>query len=105
MAVASFHIRLENATDLTLSRTSLVLNHGEWSGNMLPPETILRKTAGEWQSESSGFATGTEGSVTYAARRPDGFYIGDVYVHWNIPFTGHGGAVGETHWERRALVG
>jgi len=84
MAARSFRILLRNITNLTLRRTDLKLDHGEFSngGGFVPPETIAPLSRGEWQSESDGGGTGTEGSVVYTSDR------GDLRIHWDNPFIG-----------------
>jgi hypothetical protein len=87
MAAHSFAITLRNGSGVALRRTNLTLNHGIFSGNgnAVPPENIPNLTRASWQSESDGFATGTEGSVTYASD------AGDVFIHWDNPFVGSNG--------------
>ncbi|WP_193200732.1 hypothetical protein [Nostoc sp. MG11] len=87
MAARSFNLTLRNVTNLTLHRKNVNLMHGEFSGsgNAVPPENIAPMTRATWQSESDGFATGTEGTVTYGSE------VGDFFIHWNNPFVGSNG--------------
>lgn len=88
-AERSFAITLRNVTTLTLTRASMNLAHGEWSnaGNDVPPQEIGPMNVGGvyWSSESDGFATGTEGSVTYDTP------AGQILIGWNNPFFGSNG--------------
>ncbi|MBO8190622.1 hypothetical protein ITI46_02720 [Streptomyces oryzae] len=85
MAARSTHVTLENrAGSFNLRRTSQGLDHGEWTTK--PP--LLIGDRGEWESESNGFATGTEGSVTYQLEDVDGVRMGEVSLHWDNPFIG-----------------
>ncbi|MEU3193319.1 hypothetical protein ABZ686_22400, partial [Streptomyces sp. NPDC006992] len=85
MATRSTHVTLENrAGRFNLRRTSQGLDHGEWTTK--PP--LLIGDRGEWESESNGFATGTEGSVTYQLEDVDGLRMGEVSLHWDNPFIG-----------------
>ncbi|MBP0449928.1 hypothetical protein J5Y04_10260 [Kitasatospora sp. RG8] len=51
-----------------------------------PP--ILIGDRGEWESESDGVGTGTEGRVTYQIEDVDGVRKGEVRFHWENPFLG-----------------
>ena len=84
MAARSFRILFRNITELTLRRASMELPHGEFSNNggAVPPDTIAPFTRAEWQSESGGLATGTEGIVVYSSDR------GNLRIRWNNPFVG-----------------
>jgi hypothetical protein len=86
-AVRSFLIHLRNGTMHVFRRTNISLPHGIFSGNgnAVPPEQIPPRIVGTWESESDGFATGTEGTVTYATP------VGDVFIHWNNPYIGSNG--------------
>jgi hypothetical protein len=79
MAARSTHVTLNNRTGVNLSKTDDSLDHGIWTDR---PPTIIGDR-GEWESESDGFATGTEGRVTYSI---DGG--GEVRLHWDNPFIG-----------------
>jgi hypothetical protein len=67
-----------------LRKTNDSLDHGEWTSK--PPDLIGNR--GEWESESSGFATGTEGSASYQIENDTGAVIGNLDVHWDNPFAG-----------------
>ncbi|MQA87487.1 MAG: hypothetical protein GEV03_23390 [Streptosporangiales bacterium] len=73
---------LENKTQATLRQVSNTLAHGVWAAK--PPAEVAPGTTARWSSESSGFMTGTEGSVDFAiegAATPCRF-------SWNNPFIG-----------------
>ena len=88
-AERSFAITLRNVTPLTLTRANMNLAHGEWSnaGNDVPPQEIgpMNVNGAYWSSESDGFATGTEGWVTYNTS------AGECLISWNNPFVGSNG--------------
>jgi triacylglycerol esterase/lipase EstA (alpha/beta hydrolase family) len=79
MAARSTHVTLTNRTGKNLTKTNDSLDHGIWTDR--PP--LLIGDRGEWESESDGFLTGTEGRVTYGI---DGG--GEVRLHWDNPFVG-----------------
>lgn len=93
MAARSVQVNFENYLDsnLSLNPNSVVLDHGIWDSQ--PPSSIPKAEGGapgkgSWTTESNGFATGTEGSCTYAfydSRTEQVFYID---IHWDNPFTG-----------------
>src|SRR5207245_2706580 len=60
------------------------LPHGEWSSSSQPPDTIAAGDTAVWQSESAGFLTGTEGSVTYRIGSGDE----RLHIHWDNPYSG-----------------
>lgn len=94
MAARSFSVTLQNWTGRTWQRSDVRLLHGEWSNSgQLQPADILNPLHldGEgdarpglvfFESESDGFATGTEGTVNYTTAE------GTVSIHWNNPFVG-----------------
>jgi len=85
MAARSTHVTLENeAGRLNLRRTNLELDHGVWKDQ--PPQLIGNRA--EWESESDGFLTGTEGRVTYLIEDVDENRIGELRLHWDNPFVG-----------------
>jgi hypothetical protein len=85
MAARSTHVRLENLSGrLNLRLLDKSLDHGEWT--VQPPQLI--GNAGEWESESAGFATGTEGRVSYQIETVDEEIMGRVDLHWDNPFVG-----------------
>jgi hypothetical protein len=83
MAERSFFIQVVNAGP-DLIRKDIGLDHGEWSngGGLVPPERIPHRSRAHWESESDGFATGTQGHAIY------GSDAGDVGFFWNDPFIG-----------------
>lgn len=81
-AARSTVVSFVNYTNAQLVRKSWTMNHGEWTANRLPPETIPGQTRREWGSESAGLATGTEASVVYSSSS------GDITVYWDNPFIG-----------------
>jgi aegerolysin len=84
MAERSTQVKLLNATGLNLSRQDEGLDHGIWTDNQLPPEHIPNGGTAEWQSESNGFATGTQGHVTYSVDGGPGAFV----IAWDNPFVG-----------------
>ena len=72
--------------DLNLVVQSQHLDHGEWSGNGMPPNTIPGMGFGRWESESDGFMTGTEGRVSYTMAGMGG--NNQVQFHWDNPYAG-----------------
>jgi len=87
MASRSTNVTLINNTDLTLILTQATLSHGVWSDGLYPPEKIAPHSKGNWQSESDGFMTGTEGTVTYTVENG----TGNVVIHWDNPYAGGNG--------------
>jgi hypothetical protein len=95
----SVRITLSNNTpfNLTLVDPSIASTdpcHGNWTdGGWRPPPVIAPKTHGQWQTESSGLGTGTEGWVKYVIENTD-FDSRTVtrcpqelvYIHWDNPF-------------------
>ncbi|SCZ29366.1 aegerolysin family protein [Afifella marina] len=91
-AARSTLVQFQNGTNAFLTRQSWNLAHGIWTEDMLPPEQIGAGSAAQpltvsWESESDGFMTGTEGSVTYLLQ--DGQTT--LYVYWDNPFVGSNG--------------
>ena len=84
MSARSTTVKLQNTTDFTLTLINAELDHGIWSQNQYPPRTIGPKSEGSWMSESDGFMTGTEGSVTYQLSDSKG----NVYIEWDNPYIG-----------------
>ncbi|MFD9356943.1 hypothetical protein [Streptomyces sp. NPDC060031] len=80
LAARSTHVRLVNLTDRHWTFGEASLSHGIWSSRL--PEVIAPYSAGDWQSESNGVMTGTEGRATYSTAN------GPVEVRWNNPFVG-----------------
>ena len=91
MAARSTEINFFNGTFHTLTKIADDLSHGEWTTpppNVIPPQTNVT-----WESESNGFLTGTEGTVTYQISDDLGDLGGvpppfEVHLHWDNPFIG-----------------
>jgi len=84
MAARSVHVTFDNRTGRNLLKQNDVLEHGEWTSR--PPLVIGNR--GEWESESDGFLTGTEGSTKYNIVDLDNNVLGSFEVHWDNPFVG-----------------
>ncbi|WP_031079680.1 aegerolysin family protein [Streptomyces sp. NRRL S-118] len=82
-AARSTHVTFNNHTDRLMARTDARLSWGVWTANQYPPEAIPPGNTRSWQSESEGFATGTEGEATYVLQG-----VGNVKVRWNNPYVG-----------------
>ena len=90
MAARSVHIAFKNLTDETLVRVDEGLSHGIYTEPWFPPATIAPDAVGEWQTESDGFLTGTEGSAKY--RLSNGNFDEFVTVTWDNPYVGANGS-------------
>ncbi len=86
MASRSVFVNFENKSDLALVESSHSLSHGIWTNE--PPLRIEAGSKVTWESESSGFATGTEGEVNYNIETGPGQTGGSVHLHWDNPFVG-----------------
>ena len=86
MAARSVHIFFKNLTDETLVRVDEGLDWGIYTEPWFPPQTIAPGEVGEWQTESDGFAQGTEGHAKY--RLSNGNLTEFVEVKWDNPFIG-----------------
>ncbi|MFI6108153.1 Crystal protein ET79 [Streptomyces sp. NPDC051310] len=82
-AARSTHVTFNNHTERLMVRTDARLYWGVWSTNQYPPESIPPGNTRAWQSESEGFATGTEGEAAYVLEG-----VGSVKVKWNNPYVG-----------------
>jgi hypothetical protein len=82
MAARSTQVVLKNLTELTFSRKDAGLEHGVWTENAYPPETVKPMKTVHWESESDGMMTGTAGHVTFKTN------AGELYIHWNNPYAG-----------------
>jgi hypothetical protein len=84
MPARSTHLIFHNKTPFLLSRTDGGLNHGVFTDPFSFVDRIAPGTTVDWETESDGVATGTEGFVKYQ--------IGDgssgVHIHWDNPFSG-----------------
>ncbi len=87
MSARSTQIFIHNETEYKLEKTEESLPHGEWghAGGQRPPQMIPAHAVAEIGSDSSGVATGTEGSVRYRIEDGKG---SSLYFHWNNPFEG-----------------
>lgn len=95
MAARSFSITVVNQTGRDWTRGGMSLNHGVWSDDeaRVPPEHLPKASLdGDgnpqpgvifFESESQGFATGTEGSVDYNSDRGE-----TLHIFWDNPFVG-----------------
>src|SRR4051794_2170009 len=76
----------------TLHCEDFGLSHGIWThaggGEMVPPEAVSPGAVGQFQSDSDGAGTGTEGRVNYRIEVPGVGTIGHVGYHWNNPIVG-----------------
>jgi hypothetical protein len=86
MAARSVFVNFDNKSDVALIRDSGSLSHGIWTTQ--PPVRIEAGANVSWESESSGFATGTEGEVTYKIETGPGQTDGSAHFHWDNPFVG-----------------
>jgi hypothetical protein len=86
MASRSTLVILQNQTGSDLQLTHAELSGGVWTTDMYPPADAPAKGSGKWESESNGFMTGTEGSVTYYLQG-----AGSVVIGWDNPFSGSNG--------------
>ncbi|MGW3182928.1 hypothetical protein ACWDD9_26980 [Kitasatospora sp. NPDC001119] len=92
-AARSTTVHLHNGTGCTLNRTDYSLSHGIWTQGQEPPQWLGNTGDAVFQSESNGFMTGTEGSVTFQASNcEEGWRNGAaVRLHWNNPYVGSNG--------------
>lgn len=80
MSARSVTMQIVNETSLELNRTNASLSHGEWSTNRYPQASIGGNTKSSlFESQSDGFMTGTQGTVTYN---------NDFTFNWDDPFSG-----------------
>lgn len=82
MAVRSVKITLVNETKESLKLNGDKILHGMWTTK--PPRKIEPFETVEWQSESNGILTGTEGWVEYSVSDGSGL----AQFHWNNPYVG-----------------
>jgi hypothetical protein len=84
MAARSVNVTFTNKTDVALAFAGASLSHGEWTTT--PPARIDAGQTVNWESESDGFATGTEGSAAYDV---EGLGSASRSVfNWDDPFVG-----------------
>ncbi len=86
MAARSTRFVLYNDSDTTLVRTGGGLDHGIWTRQ--PPTQIQPFTNANWESESDGVFTGTEGHVDYDIQLPSGQGAGNCHIYWDNPYAG-----------------
>lgn len=84
MAARSVNVTFTNNTGFILGKWWDGLDHGVWTDDVEPPQTIVSGETVTWMSESDGIATGTEGRVQYTVG--DGGPV--IELHWNNPFVG-----------------
>ena len=86
MAARTVHVIFNNNTLFTLRKIEESLDHGEWTEQWHPPQTIGPGRSAEWRSESDALitGTGTEGSIKYQI----GDSANSLYIHWDNPFIG-----------------
>ena len=84
-AARSVLTTVDNQTGRDLSRQNEHLDHGIWTENEYPPEIISANSTQQYQAESQGFMTGTEGYSLY--KIDDGltvkFYFDNPYIGAN----------------------
>ncbi|MEU1818917.1 hypothetical protein ABZ543_27575 [Streptomyces roseifaciens] len=92
-AARSTQVKFHNGTGCELNRQSYSLDHGIWSQGQEPPATVSNTRDVSWQSESNGFMTGTEGSVTYRTSNCEEDWRNGrtIRFHWNNPYAGSNG--------------
>src|ERR1700733_13747574 len=86
MASRSTQVIFQNRTNtnFALVKTSDNLDHGIWTTR---PADFVGDSA-EWEAESSGFATGTAGSVDYEVKLADLSIALSMHLSWDNPFDG-----------------
>jgi hypothetical protein len=99
MAARSAHVQL-NVESMPNTQIVLVgsgLSGGEWSSGLQPPAALTGMagtTSIEWQSESDGFLTGTQGWVRYYPVTPGGRAPASppdedtIFMTWDVPYDG-----------------
>lgn len=75
-----------NDSDATLFKTRQGLDHGIWTRE--PPLQIPPLTNANWESESDGVLTGTEGHVDYDIQLASGQGAGTCHIYWDNPHIG-----------------
>jgi hypothetical protein len=84
MAARSVHVIFDNLTGHNLLKQGDEIDHGRFVTR--PPQIIGNR--GEWESESDGVLTGTEGSARYDIVDLHDNVLGSFDVHWDNPFSG-----------------
>jgi hypothetical protein len=88
MAARQFLCRIQNVGQGPLTRVRDQLEHGSWTQGFLPSQSAQIINPGEtktFQSESDGFLTGTQGSVTYSGLTNDPS-LDFLKVSWDLPY-------------------
>jgi len=98
-AARSVHVQfdVENMPNTKLVLVGSGLDHGEWSSGLVPPKVLAPPvTSLEWQSESDGFLTGTQGWVRYYPISPSGAKVPTnvpdsetIWITWDDPYDGN----------------
>lgn len=84
MAARSVNVVFINMTNYTLTLNGTTIPHGEWGTS--PPYSVGCYSIAQFSSESDGFMTGTEASVTYDVQSPP---VGlSCSMNWDNPFAG-----------------
>jgi hypothetical protein len=91
LGARSVRVVLVNQTPFTLRRVGGGASHGVWSS--APPSYVNGNDYAQWQTDSSGLATGTTAHAEYdiwGQERPGGKMVkaGDLQIRWNNPFDG-----------------
>lgn len=86
MPARSVTVNFVNNADVALILDNGSLSHGIWTNQ--PPPRIAAGATVNWESESSGILTGTEGEVTYKIETGPGQTDGSAHFHWDNPFIG-----------------
>jgi hypothetical protein len=87
MAQRSVVVQFLNNTNQTLSLSNSGLEGGIWSNNgtAVPPQQIGPQSSANWESESNGTGTGTQGFASYTI---GGNASQVVTMTWDDPFAG-----------------
>ncbi|MFJ9443904.1 hypothetical protein ACIRRH_18815 [Kitasatospora sp. NPDC101235] len=89
MPFISCNITLHNHTGNDMFVNDFGLSHGEWHDGVLPDAAVGDRARSQWQSDSRGTATGTEGFIDYRlGGGPAGPGPTVIHVHWDVPFIG-----------------
>src|SRR5262245_36573005 len=91
MAARSVTVSFTNKSNIALILSGKALQHGVWTTE--PPARIEAGQSVAWESESSGFATGTEGDASYTIEGLPGTTGGSTF-HWDNPYVGS-----NSYWE------
>jgi hypothetical protein len=81
-AARSTKVTLINYTEKKLRKVESRLLHGIWTTE--PPRKVDPHDTAQWESESNGIMTGTEGWVEYEV----GNDTEVARIHWNNPYIG-----------------